>query len=129
REIVRDVANGDERTMERLWKPERNAGSQEDERAADNGPEIRFLSRVEEVDVFRLARVGVDDVVAELPHPAVVVGVPRHRAPPVQELQREAQDEAEAEPRMEQTRHRAAPEERSQQAEEPRRVDCETGQR
>src|SRR5881275_1814288 len=100
RDVVQHVADADERPPERFREPHRNAGDENPDRADGDRPEVQLLPGVEEVHVLRLYRFGVRHELLHAPRPAAVVASPRHRHEPVEELEREEQHEAEAEPRM-----------------------------
>src|ERR1017187_6710614 len=61
-------------------------------------------------------------------HPAGVVGSPGHHLPPIQRLQREEEDESQAEPRMQEAGGGSAPEQWRKEAENPRQIDPEARQ-
>ena len=62
---------------------------------------------------------GVAHVLSQAAHPAAIVGCPRHRLEPVQNLECKRQTKSETEPRMEEPRHWPPAEDRRQPVEQP----------
>src|SRR5664279_4879011 len=99
--VVDDVAdgNGDSPESSRA-RPQDDASDQVDDAAADNLPELDFLSGVEEAGIGRIHFFFAAGDLLYFAHPARIGGSPDHGLEPVQGLQSEEEDEAHSEPRM-----------------------------
>src|SRR5205085_1081139 len=115
----------DQPSRHRVVEPQQKPRDEKKRAAQDDGPEVEFLSAVEEAHVRRLKLLTVRRVLLDASHPASVRVSPLHRHKPVEELEEEEDVEREAEPRVQKARHRPAAEKRRDEAEEPRRIEAE----
>src|SRR5208282_1514340 len=125
-DVVDDVAYGDGDSSEGSGaRPQDDAGDEVRDAAAYDLPELKFLSGVEEPSVGRIhLRFAADD----LSHVALPVGIgrgPDHGLEPVQCLQPEEDNEAQAEPGVHDAAEWSAAEEGSEPAKQPREIDAE----
>src|SRR6266851_3281891 len=120
-DLYRDSASG-------LWKPHQKSCNQKHQAAEDNLPKLKLLATVVEAYVFRLDFVLILRVSLDFSEPLAVSVGPGHQAAPIEKLEEPGDDEPDAEPRMQEPRHRASSEQRGEPAKCPRRVDGHTGQ-
>src|ERR1041385_5082360 len=85
-------------------EPHQQARDQEQHRAHRNGPEIQFLTAIEEPDFLGFEWIFIRGVLAHSSQPPSIGLNPRHRRKPIDELKQEEELKQHSKPRMEQAR-------------------------
>src|SRR6185369_6388326 len=110
RQIVNHITDRDNPSSHDIVEPHQQPGNQKQYPAHRNGPEIKFLTGIEEPDVLRLEWVFISDVLPHSSHPASIGFDPCHRRKPVDELKQEKNFKQQSKPRMKRARSWAATE-------------------
>src|SRR2546422_8046174 len=124
---MNDVAHGYQPTPHDMVKPHQQPGSQKQDSAQHNRPEVRLLPPVKESHFFGLHVVFIRGVAFHSFQPSRVRRRPGHRHKPIQKLKDKEDFEEETKPWMQETSHWSATEKWRQKAKQPRRVDGEAG--
>ena len=128
-DVVEHVADGDGGSAEIFGSaPEDDAGDHKDDASADDLPELNFLSGIEEACIGGVHFLFAADNLLHVAHPAGVGGSPGHGAKPVEGLQSEEEDEADAEIGVHDAAERASAKDGREPAEQPWEVDTKAGE-
>ena len=95
-----------------LGEPEENSGYEKDDSGDHHGPEPNLLPAVELANILRFWLVGLGGVVLGMAQPLPVRRLPTHLIRPSAQLEDDSNYKSDSKPGMQQTRARAAAEDR-----------------